>query len=246
MWKMAMKEILNTTEHRPWAIPSGRWKFYQEWNDVVFLHWQVELHELQPFVPKELEIDLFEGKPWVSLVAFTMEKVRPRCAPAVRVLSTFDEVNIRTYVRWNNKVGVYFLSIEGGKRLSCAIAKRVSGLPYRFSRMQRTAHRYSSANAEFDDTIEIEYGIAGRLREKTALDTWLTERYALFQERRSAVLSFEIHHAEWSLREIEVHRGDIWYKRFEQLLHGAPNKVHYSEGVRVVAWGKEKQPRWRV
>ena len=68
--------ILNITNHRPWEIPRGSWKFYQEWNNAVFLHWQVELAELKKFVPRELEIDLFEGKPWISLVAFTMEKIR--------------------------------------------------------------------------------------------------------------------------------------------------------------------------
>ena len=75
---MTIREILNTTEHRPWKIPAEKWKFYQEWNNAIFLHWQVELSELKKFVPKELEIDLFDGKPWVSVVAFTMEKIRPK------------------------------------------------------------------------------------------------------------------------------------------------------------------------
>lgn len=43
---MTIREILNTTEHRPWKIPIGSWKFYQEWNNAIFLHWQVELNEL--------------------------------------------------------------------------------------------------------------------------------------------------------------------------------------------------------
>ena len=73
---MTIKEILNTTNHRPWKMPSSGWKFYQEWNNAIFLHYQVDLKELEKKVPKELEIDLYEGKPWVSVVAFTMEKIR--------------------------------------------------------------------------------------------------------------------------------------------------------------------------
>jgi len=72
--KMRIDDILSQTEHRPWKLPTENWKFYQEWNYAIFLHWQVELAELKKFVPKELKIDLFEGKPWISLVAFTMEK----------------------------------------------------------------------------------------------------------------------------------------------------------------------------
>ncbi len=74
---MTINEILSLKEHRPWSMPKGNWKFHQEWNNSVFLHWQVDLEQLKKFVPKELEIDLYNGKPWVSIVAFTMEKVRP-------------------------------------------------------------------------------------------------------------------------------------------------------------------------
>ena len=125
---MTIKEILNTTEHRPWKLPADSWKFYQEWNDVIFLHYEVDISELKKFVPKELEIDLFKGKPWVSVVAFTMQKIRPKNLPYFPPISDFDEINIRTYVKSNNKTGVYFLSIEGGKFLSCKVAKRISEL----------------------------------------------------------------------------------------------------------------------
>lgn len=113
---MTIKEIVNTTEHRPWKMPTESWKFYQEWNNALFLHWLVELSELKKFVPNELEIDLFDGKPWVSVVAFTMEKIRPKNLPSFSPISDFDEINIRTYVKSNNKTGVYFLSIEGDKK----------------------------------------------------------------------------------------------------------------------------------
>lgn len=100
---MTIQEILNVTGHRPWTIPTKQWKYYQEWNDVVFLHWQVDLKELQKIVPGDLEIDLYEGKPWVSLVAFTMEKIRPRNLPPFSLISDFDEINIRTYVEITTK-----------------------------------------------------------------------------------------------------------------------------------------------
>src|SRR5690606_33910061 len=128
--------------HRPWNLPSGNWKYYQEWNDGIFLHWQVDYNELKKLVPDDLEIDLFDGKPWVSLVAFTMEKIRPKNLPAFPPISDFHEINIRTYVKLNNKTGVYFLSIEGGKKLSCIMAKGISELPYRFSNIKRTKNTY--------------------------------------------------------------------------------------------------------
>lgn len=70
-----------------------------------------------------MEIDFFEGKQWVSLVAFTMEKIRRKNLPSFPPISDFNEINIRTYVKYKKKTGVYFLSIEGGTKISCQIAK---------------------------------------------------------------------------------------------------------------------------
>ncbi len=235
---MTIREILNTTEHRPWNIPADSWKFYQEWNRAIFLHYQVDLNELEKFIPNELEIDLIDGKPWVSVVAFTMEKIRPKNVPYFPPISNFDEINIRTYVTSNNKSGVYFLSIEGGKSLSCKIAKTISELPYRFSKIKRTNQKYESKNSEFNDALNIEFTIGQELTQKTSLDKWLTERYALFQDTAKSINEFEIHHLEWPINEIHLDKLELNYPRFEKLISEKPNKIHYSEGVKVLAWDK--------
>jgi uncharacterized protein YqjF (DUF2071 family) len=86
--------------------------------------------KLREFVPTDLEIDLFSGKPWVSVVAFTMNNIRPRYLPPFPPISDFHEINIRTYVTKNNKSGVYFLSIEASKKTSSMVSRLVSRLPY--------------------------------------------------------------------------------------------------------------------
>jgi uncharacterized protein len=239
--QMTIKEILNTTEHRPWPIPSEKWKYYQEWNDVLFLHWQVDLPELQSFIPTGLEIELYNGKPWVSLVAFTMEKIRPGYLPSFPPISNFDEINIRTYVRKGNKAGVYFLSIEGGKRISCMIARLLSELPYRYSHIKREENIYRSNNDEYDDKLNIRYKPGEILKEKTELDKWLTERYALFQDTDSTINEFEIHHIEWPITKLEIDVIEIDYPRFTSLLNSSPNRLHYSAGVQVIAWDKKAE-----
>ena len=237
---MTIKEILNTTEHRPWKLPADSWKFYQEWNDVIFLHYEVDISELKKFVPKELEIDLFKGKPWVSVVAFTMQKIRPKNLPYFPPISDFDEINIRTYVKSNNKTGVYFLSIEGGKFLSCKVAKRISELPYKDSKIKRRKQNYSSQNSEFNDKLDVDFKIGNELTSKTELDKWLTERYALFQDTYNSINQFEIHHLEWPINEISLKSLDLNYARFDKLISGQPNKTHYSKGIKVLSWGKIK------
>ena len=184
---MSIATILETTNHRPWKIPLHKWSYYQEWNRAIFLHWEVDLEKLKDFVPNEIEIDLFNGKPWVSLVAFTMEKIRPRFLTPFSPISNFDEINIRTYVKSNNKTGVYFLSIEGGKRISCQIAKVLSKLPYRHSSIIRSEQSYASLNKQFNDNINLHFSIGEKIKNKEKIDRWLTERYALFQDSKNHI-----------------------------------------------------------
>jgi len=240
---MTIQEIVNTTRHRPWKIPTSQWKFYQEWNHAIFFHYRVNLTSLKKFIPKELEIHLHEGEPWVSVVAFTMENMRPRNLPAIPYLSDFHEINIRTYIKSNHKTGVYFLSIEGGNSLSCKLAKGISDLPYRYSKIKRTKNLYEGRNLEFNDQLNFEFTIGKKVKEKSEIDKWLTERYALFQDTAQSINEFEIHHVEWPIHEIELQQLNVNYPRFESLLNNSPDRMHYSEGVKVLAWGKNKREK---
>lgn len=237
---MTTKEILGSTSHRPWTIPTGQWKYYQEWNNAVFLHWEVDLYDLQGIIPPGLDIDLYEGKPWVSLVAFTMEKIRPRHLPPFSPISNFDEINIRTYVKRGLKNGVYFLNIEGGTRVSCAVARLLSELPYHHSSMSRQGNTYHSENKHFKDRFRILYDVGQEINEKAALDKWLTEKYALFQDTDTTINRFEIHHVEWPIYELDIKEITVDYPRFKNLLKAFPDRMHYSPGVQVLSWDKKK------
>ncbi len=236
---MIIKDILNSTWHRPWPLSEGSWRFYQEWNRAIFLHWMVDIEELRKLVPDSLEIDVHEGKAWVSLVAFSMENIRPKNLPAVPGISFFDEINIRTYVKYGTKAGVYFLSIEAGNPVSTKISKVVSGLPYRYSKMSREEGLFRSSNAKYNDAFNIRFSSGSNVSAKSPLDLWLTERYALYQEKSNGLSQFEIHHVEWPVANIDIKELNIDYPRFSSLLSGDPEMQHYSKGVQVLAWSKQ-------
>lgn len=237
---MTIPELLRTTAHRPWEISKDDWAYYQEWNNAVFLHWEVDLQDLQQFVPPGLEIDLFEDKPWVSVVAFDMERLRPRFLPSFPPISDFHEINVRTYVKMGTKTGVTFLSIEAAKVISCKIANVLSGLPYRYSKMSRDGASIRSENVKLGERLNITCEVGESLVVKTDLDKWLTERYALFQHNGTSINQFEIHHLEWPMHQIDIGEIELDYPRFNRLIQQVPQLSHYSPGVQVVAWGKEK------
>jgi uncharacterized protein len=238
---MLITEILKQSSHRPWELSNNPWKYYQEWNKAIFLHWKVDVNELRKFVPSHLEIDLFENEAWVSVVIFTMEKIRPKHFPPFSPITTFEEINIRTYVKYNGKSGVYFLSIEASNLLSCKIAKALSELPYRFSSMKRTLNTHSSSNNKTEDKIEIKFNVLEDIKEKSEIDKWLTERYALFQDdAKGNINEFEIHHVEWPIFKVDFSNIELSYDRFSKMIDNKPHLTHYSSGVQVVAWEKRK------
>src|SRR4051794_8028305 len=106
----SIHHILQQTSHRPFPMPETPWKYYQEWHQVLFAHWKVPAELLSPLLPPGLTLQLYEGEAWVSLVAFTVKKLRPRIFPPFPPLSNFHEVNMRTYVLRKGKPGIYFLS----------------------------------------------------------------------------------------------------------------------------------------
>ena len=123
-------EILNNISHRPFEIPKGNWKYYQEWNRALFLHWVIPFELLRRCVPSNLNLDTFEGNCYISLVAFTMEKIRPKYLPSIRCISNFDEINVRTYIDNDNKQPLYeFILILNPSLNANDIANEHFGLP---------------------------------------------------------------------------------------------------------------------
>ncbi|MFZ1702725.1 MAG: DUF2071 domain-containing protein [Saprospiraceae bacterium] len=234
-------QILSNISHRPFPKPSQTWSYYQEWNDVLFLHWKVPFDILRKLVPEGLVLDVFDGDVYVSLVAFTMQKIRPKNVPNIKCISDFDEINIRTYVQKNSKQGVYFLNIEAGKLLSVYIAKILSGLPYEKTSMVRTKNFFTSKNKLKDYFFEIDYCKGEQVIPKTELDRWLTERYCLFLEKNKNLFCYDIHHKEWEIKPLEVKSLKLDYHlKGIQLSPYQPYLAFYSEGVKVVAWGRKR------
>lgn len=235
-----MKEILVQIAHRPFELPSSAWKYYQEWNDVVFLHLEVSKEFLEKFVPNELEIDDFQGNYFLSFVFFSMVNVRPRNFPVIDFVSNFHELNIRTYVKSNEKSGVYFLNIEGEKWLSCFLAKTLSGLNYKKSFMQRKEGEYVSKNWKDESNAYIKYLVGESVMKKNELDRWLTERYCMFNVIKGKKYCYDIHHIEWPIYAMGIHEISIDYPQIDIQIKNQENMLmHYSPGVKVVAWDKE-------
>jgi uncharacterized protein YqjF (DUF2071 family) len=102
----------------------------QSWRHLLFAHWPVPLQRLRSVVPDELPIDTYDGQAWLGVTPFEVFAFRLHGTLPLPYLSSFPEVNVRTYVTVGDKPGIFFLSLDAASRFAVAAARRLYRLPY--------------------------------------------------------------------------------------------------------------------
>jgi len=193
---------------------------HQKWHHLLFLHWEIPPAELQALVPAGLTVDTFEGKAYIGLVPFTLTGIRPALAPPLPGISSFHEVNVRTYVHRNGKdPGVWFFSLDASSSMGVAAARVAYHLPYYFAKIEFEASDTALPEVAFrshrDDRrgpspahLHIRYGPAEGLTKPAAVGTlehFLVERYILYAEDEGHRLHrARVHHPPYGLQRADV------------------------------------------
>jgi uncharacterized protein YqjF (DUF2071 family) len=202
-----MHEALKFIAHRPWPLPRGSWIMAQTWHDLLFAHWPIPSEVLRPLVPSQLQLDVFDYQCWVGVVPFWMSGVRARTLPGLPGLSRFPELNVRTYVSYDDKPGVYFFSLDATNAPAVWAARTFYHLPYFHADMSAGSEgeeiSYTSTRREGHAEFKGRYAPCGpvRLRDRGTVEHWLTERYCLYTVHHGKVYRGDIHHAPWPLQD---------------------------------------------
>jgi len=131
--------VIDEVVHRPWPLPRGHWTNAQTWERLAFLHWPVDGDAVRRLVPAGLELDLYDGAAWLGITPFEVTGFRLRGGPPLPGVSSFPELNVRTYVTRDDKPGVWFFSLDADSRLAVEAARRLYKLPYFRAAMSVTA-----------------------------------------------------------------------------------------------------------
>jgi uncharacterized protein YqjF (DUF2071 family) len=214
----------------------GAMLFVAHWVDAIFVHFAVEPAKLKPLVP--LELDCLDGRAYVSLVAFTQRNLRPAVGGALAAwlatpLASHEFLNVRTYVRHASTRGIFFMAEWIPNRLAALIGPRTYGLPYRLGQLRYDgSHREIHASGRkliFDTQPTKPYA--------DPLDDFLLERYTAFTHRNGIVRRFDVDHAPWPQRRVNVEMIDTGLLELSGDWHRDAKLVaaHHSHGVRDVA-----------
>ena len=214
----------------------------QRWQSLSFLHWPYDPAEVERLLPEGLSVDTHDGAAWVGLTPFVLVGFRVLCLPAVPVVSTFPETNVRTYVRADNgRDGLWFLSLDVSRLAAALGARGALWAPYHWASMSveegpvvryRSRRRTGRTPLPGHDIVVRSGPPLGA--DRTPLVDFLTGRWRAFTRIAGRLVTVPVEHEPWPLFDADV------LECHEDLVEAvglpAPREApvaHFSPGVNV-------------
>ena len=221
----------------------------QRWEDLLLLHWPIDESIVRDTLPDDLEVDLFEGKAWLSVVSFKLTGLRIspfRWMP----WPAFWEINLRSYVKdKKGNRGIWFYSLDSSDAFAVSGARMLYGLPYNFARtdgysdgerISFTSDRkfpHTKARSDFGATFPSS-GNKARFTD-SGLDQFLLERYCFWSRRKYSdySVSSQVKHRPYdAIRTAELnYSGQLFQSQGFSEPTEKPVLGHYCKGFDVQA-----------
>lgn len=208
------------------------------WTNGLFVHWPFDPDQLRPHIPPPLELDVFDGYSWVSILPFVLSQSGIRFSPSSLRL-TFPELNFRTYVSFDGTPGLYFFSIDVDQSLIPAVIGRGTRLPCYDAdidihtcndhvRFRCVRNHSNEPPAHFEVSYKPD---SGRFyAESGTLDYWLIERRRMYDPVERGVLYADIAHNPWELQSADVAiQANTMFEANGLPTPDGDYRVHYSD-----------------
>jgi len=238
--------------------PKRRVVMRQRWEELLFLHWEMNPDLIQATLPSGLEVDTMDGKAYLGLVPFFMRGVRPSFLPTVPGISDFMECNLRTYVVGPEGPGVWFYSLDCNQVIAVELARTCFHLSYYHAEMSstrqgdwvdyNTKRLYKSSLRHNEKLSRYRYRAEPKqqpgMAELGGLEFFQVERYLLYAAnfRKNILYSGRVWHEPYQVAPAEVDVLDdhlVEVAGFNKL-ERPPEHLHYSQGVSVEIFGLKR------
>lgn len=222
-----------------------------EWKHLQMLNYAVDPAILEPLVPAGTALDSHEGKTFVSLIGFEFNRTRLR-GFRVPFHQSFEEVNLRFYVRRGERRGVVFIRELVPKFAVAAIARYAFNENYSSVSMSHCigldvqgnviAAEYAWGRADRRCSMRVETNDKAYLPRPGSLSEFITEHYwGYAAQKNRGCLEYEVKHPQWRVRDAAQcsFSGDpspIYGTRFAPVLRGEPDSAFLAEGSEVTVF----------
>jgi uncharacterized protein YqjF (DUF2071 family) len=239
---------LEVTEHRPWPLPEGSWIMGQTWENLLFAHWRAPAASLRTHLAVGLELDLYENEAWIGITPFRVSGLRARGLLPLPFVSSFLEINARTYVTAGGKPGIWFFSLDASSELAVQAARYGYKLPYFRADMRADwGEGFLSYESRRRDPRGAPAAFRGSYRpsgnvldaDPRSLAHFLTERYCLYTTDGGRLKRAEIHHEPWPLQPAEATIAENTMAPEGIAFVDDDPLLHFSARQDVVIWALE-------
>ncbi len=245
--------IMQRNAGRGFKVPTTPWVAVQTWQNLLFMHHRVRKEDIAHLIHPDLEIDEFDGSAWVTLVPMYMGRMYLSVLGEIPGTCNFPEMNLRTYVRYKGRLGVWFFRIDAPSIFANWGARTFFCMPYHEARMtchdqgnrcnMSARHHTSRGDSGVFEGSWKPKGEAKLFGDGT-LEHFLGERYTAFSSLRDAEGQWEplkrgdMIHDEWRLYEdvdLKVTENTIWEAEGIPLMKDAPEGAKFKEATRILA-----------
>lgn len=226
------------------------------WKNLFMVNYEVDPALLAPLVPQHCELDTFEGKHLVSLVAFQFLQTRVK-GFKIPWHVNFPEINLRLYlkrqVNGESRRGVSFIKEIVPKRAITFVANTLFNEHYITRRMSQRVAVGDQIKAEY--TFD-EQGKTQRMTCFTALrphdikpgsmEDFITEHYYGYNGGVGRkTLEYRVEHPSWRTYPIQAYTLDVDFAAtygatWDFLKDQKPHSVLLAEGSDVKVYGATK------
>ncbi len=218
------------------------------WHNLVTINYEVPPVILHPFLPAGVELDLFEGKCLVSLVAFHFWNTKVK-GIAFPFHQNFEEVNLRFYVQYKDgtelKRGVVFISEIVPKRMIAWVAKIFFKEHYTYAPMHSSIEKDEQRNLLFSwgktaqHWVKIITAPVAEPMKPGSSEEFIFEHYYGYTALPGGKTGeYRVEHPSWKVypvldSRLQIDFGKLYGAAFAFLNNSKPASVFVAEGSAV-------------
>jgi uncharacterized protein YqjF (DUF2071 family) len=228
-----------------------------EWRKLAIANYAVDPRVLESHLPFGTELDLWEGKCYLSVVGFMFVNTRVLGIP-IPFHTNFEEVNLRFYVRrkegdeWRR--GVVFIKELVPKRAITFVANTVYKENYETVKMDHSwlendgtrTVQYRWLRNHNSQEIEVVAQLEAVQIEEGSAEEFITEHYwGYARVSNSQTNEYEVRHPRWLAYPVIEYAITIDFAanygaEFDFLENVTPDSVMLAEGSLISVEGKRK------
>ena len=214
------------------------------WNNLILASYEIPDEVLLPYVPDGTELDTFDGKCYVSLVAFMFHDTRVLGLPFPYHIN-FEEVNLRFYVVSKSdktKRAVVFVKEIVPLKAIEIVANTFFHENYVTTEMSHSfsndSYSYSWKDNNIMQNISVTITQNLSIPCEGSIEEFISEHYWGYTKSPNKTLEYEVKHAQWETcrvkdYSINVNFDKVYGSDFAFLNESSPANVCFAKGSSI-------------